>query len=162
MFTAWYCSTNGNCSIRNSKMKSSVNTENYIYSCLGKFPVNPEHAEGVRTAERTLIIPSQHRWRGYSNAAVRGWLGEWVHGFVGGCVRMCVRHTLPSLDTIVTAVFAQSLSNFTLSCGWWEEEPFWFWVTGSKVKVNCSTLSIRPCGLYSDYSFCQITFKLHM
>ena len=23
-----------------------------------------------------LIIPSQQRWRGYSNAAVRGWLGE--------------------------------------------------------------------------------------
>ena len=23
-----------------------------------------------------IIIPSQQRWRGYSNAAVRGWLGE--------------------------------------------------------------------------------------
>ena len=28
------------------------------------------------------------------------------------------------------------------SCGWWEEEPYWFWVTGSnlKVKVNVGTL----------------------
>ena len=37
-----------------------------------------------------VIIPSQQSWRGYSNAAVRGWLGEWVGGwvsaFVGGCV----------------------------------------------------------------------------
>ena len=24
----------------------------------------------------SVIIPSQQRWRGYSNAAVRGWLGE--------------------------------------------------------------------------------------
>ena len=49
-----------------------------------------------------------------------------------------------------------------VSCGWWEEEPYWFWVTGSKVKVNCGTLCIRPCGHDSDYSFCPITFKLYM
>ena len=45
-----------------------------------------------------IIIPSQQRWRGYSNAAVRGWLGEWVSGFVsewvGGWVRAWVRPTL--------------------------------------------------------------------
>ena len=23
---------------------------------------------------------------------------------------------------------------------WWEEEPYWFWVAGSKVKVNFNTL----------------------
>ena len=45
---------------------------------------------------------------------------------------------------------------------WWEEEPYWFWVTGSKVKVNFGTLYIKPCGHDSDYSFCPITFKLHM
>ena len=49
-----------------------------------------------------------------------------------------------------------------VSCGWWEEESYWFWVTGSKVKVNFGTLCIRPCGHNSDFSFCPITFKLHM
>ena len=71
-----------------------------------------------------LVIPSQQRWRGYSNAAVRGWLGEWVSmwvsGFVRGCVREWVRHALP--------------------CGHDSE----------------------PCGHDSDYSFCPISFKLHM
>ena len=47
-------------------------------------------------------------------------------------------------------------------CWWWEEETYWFWVTGSKVKVNVGTLCIKPCGLFTDYSFCPITFKLHM
>ena len=60
-----------------------------------------------------LIIPSQQRWRGYSNAAVRGWLGEWVREWVRACVREWVRNAL-------------------------------------------------PCGHDSDYSFCPITFKLHM
>ena len=49
-----------------------------------------------------------------------------------------------------------------VSCGWWEKEPYWFWVTGSKVKVNFSILCIRPCGQDTDYSFCTITFKLYM
>ena len=49
-----------------------------------------------------------------------------------------------------------------VSCGSWEEEPYWFWVTGSKVKVNFGTLCIRPCGHNSDFSFCPIAFKLHM
>ena len=47
-------------------------------------------------------------------------------------------------------------------CSWWEEEPYWFWVTGSKVKVNFGTLCIKPYGHDTDYSFCPITFKLHM
>ena len=29
------------------------------------------------------------------------------------------------------------------SCGWWEEEPYWFGVMGSKVKVNFGTLRAR-------------------
>ena len=49
-----------------------------------------------------------------------------------------------------------------VSCGWWDEEPYWFWVTGSKVRVNFGTLCIRPCGHDTDYSFCPITLKLHM
>ena len=35
-------------------------------------------------------------------------------------------------------------------------------VHGSKVKVNFRTLCIRPCGQDTDYSFNEITFKLHM
>ena len=31
-----------------------------------------------------IIIPSQQCWRGYSNAVVRGWLGELVSACVGG------------------------------------------------------------------------------
>ena len=27
-----------------------------------------------------------------------------------------------------------------VSCGWLEEEPYWFWVTGSKVNVNFAPL----------------------
>ena len=35
-------------------------------------------------------------------------------------------------------------------------------VTWSKVKVNFGTLCITPCGQDTDYSFCPITFKLHI
>ena len=48
------------------------------------------------------------------------------------------------------------------SCWWWEEEPYWFRVVGSKVKVNFGTLCIKPCGHDTDYRFCPITFKLRM
>ena len=33
-----------------------------------------------------------------------------------------------------------------VSCGWWEEDPYQFWVMGSKVKVNFCILCIKPCG----------------
>ena len=53
-----------------------------------------------------------------------------------------------------------------VSCGWWEKEPYWFWVTGSKVKVNFGTLCIRPCGHDTDAVFAQslsnFTCKLWM
>ena len=49
-----------------------------------------------------------------------------------------------------------------VNCWWWEEETYWFGVTGSKVKVDFGTLCIRPCGHDTDCSFCPITFKLHM
>ena len=42
-----------------------------------------------------FVIPSQQRGRGYSNAAVGGWLGEWVDGCVRECVRPSVRRALP-------------------------------------------------------------------
>ena len=55
-----------------------------------------------------LVIPSQQRWKGYSNVAVRS---GWVNGCVGGCV--CVSVTLYLVDAITTTVFAKLLPNFT-------------------------------------------------
>ena len=40
-------------------------------------------------------------------------------------------------------------------CGWWEVEFYWFWVTGSKVKVNIGNLCKRPCGHDTDLIFAQ-------
>ena len=42
-----------------------------------------------------------------------------------------------------------------VSCGWREEELYWFW--GSKVNVNFRTLCIRPCRHNTDYRLSQIT-----
>ena len=42
-------------------------------------------------------------------------------------------------------------------CGWWEEEPYWFWLIGSIVMVNFGTLLVKPCGCNAGYSFCLIT-----
>ena len=142
----------------------------------------------------------------------RPFVGGWVSEWVGGCVRACVRGlsawSRPTLDTIATTVFAQSLSNFTcklwimkkgtllilghgvkgqgqlwhsvyktlwtryrlqflpnhfqtshVSCGRWEEEPYWFGFTGSKVKVNVGTLCITPYEYNTDYSLCPTTFN---
>ena len=49
-----------------------------------------------------------------------------------------------------------------VNCGWWEREPYWFWVTGSKVKVIFGTLHVKPCGQNTGYTFCPITCKLQM
>ena len=86
-----------------------------------------------------FIIPSQQHWRGqrlrgYSNAAVRGWLGEWVSEWVSGCVCacVCVSVTLYLVDTIATTVFAQSLSNFT--CKLWMMRGGTLLILGHGVK----------------------------
>ena len=49
-----------------------------------------------------------------------------------------------------------------VSCGWWEEWPYWYLVMGSKVKVNFGTLCIMPYGHNTDYSLSSITSKLHI
>ena len=46
-----------------------------------------------------------------------------------------------------------------VSCWWWEEECYWFWVTRSKVKVNFGILHVKPCGHDTGYSFCLINFQ---
>ena len=111
---------------------------------------------------QTFVIPSQQSWRGYSNAAFRGWLGEWVSGFVSRWVPVCVCGSVP----LYLVERLQFLPNYFQTSHahspWWEEGPYWFWFMGSKVKVNFGTLCIRPCGHDTDYSFCPITFKLHM
>ena len=84
------------------------------------------------------------------------WVSEWVHQWVSASVALCF------VDTIQTTLFARSLSNFTCKLWTMRGGTYWFWVTGSKVKVNFCTLYIRPCGQDTDYSFSPITFKLHM
>ena len=86
----------------------------------------------------------------------RPFVGGWVSEFVGARVR----HTLPCGHDSDYSFCSITFKLHMLSFGWWEEEPYWFWITGSKVKVNFVTLCIRPCGHNSDYSFCPITFKL--
>ena len=65
---------------------------------------------------------------------------------------------------LATTVFAQSLSNFTCTFAMMRGGTLLNLGHGSKVKVNFGTLYIKPCGhdTCSDYSFCPITFKLHM
>ena len=83
---------------------------------------------------------------------VTGWLVEWVRGFV----------TLYLWTWQRLQFLRNHFQTSLVICGWWEEEPYWFWVLGSKHKVNFGTLCIRPCGHDTDFSFCRITFKLHM
>ena len=90
---------------------------------------------------------------------------SWVVGWVSGFVSAWVRPTLPcghdsdySFCPITFKLHMHSYHDERRNPI--DEEPYWFWVTGSKVKVG--TLCIRPCGHNSDYSFCPITFKLHM
>ena len=69
----------------------------------------------------------------------------WVSGFVGGWVRACVGACMvPSISTLWARYRLQFLPNHFqtshVSCGWWEEGPYWFGVTGSKVKVNFGTI----------------------
>ena len=88
-------------------------------------------------------------------------MSEWVCACVSGSV------TLYLVDTIAITVFAQSLSNFTCTFTMMRGGTLLILGQGSKVKVNFGkvnfgTLYIKPCGHDSDYSFCPITFKLHM
>ena len=85
-------------------------------------------------------------------SGVRGWVSDWVSASVVLCL----------VDTKQTTPFARSLSNFTFSCGWWEEELYWFCVTGSKVKVNFGTLYKRPCGQDTDYNSSPITLNVRI
>ena len=48
-----------------------------------------------------------------------------------------------------------------ISCWWWEEEPYCFFIMGQEVKVNFDTLPVNPFGCDLGYSFCAITFKFH-
>ena len=103
-----------------------------------------------------FVILSQQRWRGYSNAAVRGWMGEWVSGRVGGSV------TLYLVDTIATTGFYQSLSIFT--CKLWMMRGGTISILGHGIKGQSQLLHsvYNTCGHDTDYRFSPITFRLHM
>ena len=85
-------------------------------------------------------------------------LGHQVKG--QGQLWHCVYKTLWTRYRL--QVLPNHFQTLHVSCGWWEKEPCWFWVTGSKVKVKFGTLCTRHCGQDTDYSFCPITFKIHM
>ena len=74
---------------------------------------------------------------------------------------LCLKHC--ACETLWAGYRQQFLPNqfqtSHVSCGWWEEGPYWFWVTGSNVKVNFCTLCLRPCGHDSDYSFLPNHFQ---
>ena len=98
-----------------------------------------------------VIIPSQHVGGDIvMRPFVCGWVSEWVRESVRACVS-------PSRFALWTRYRLQFLSDhFHTShviCSWWEEEPYWFSVTGSKAKVKFGTLSIKPCGHDTDNSF---------
>ena len=106
-----------------------------------------------RIRKCAFIIPLQQRWRGNSDAVVHVWLGEWVRPSVR-LASPCGHDTDYSFCTITFKLH--------MYCLWWEEEPYWLGVAGSKVKVNFDTLPMKPCGQDIEYSFCLITFKLYM
>ena len=45
-----------------------------------------------------------------------------------------------------------------VSCGWWEEEPYLFWVKGSKVKVNFAPPP--PCDGIPRFALSTISLEL--
>ena len=71
---------------------------------------------------------------------MRPFMCGWVDGWIDGCV--CTSVTLYLVDTIVTTVFARSLSNFT--CKLWMMRGWTFLILGHRVKVKFGTLSIKP------------------
>ena len=88
----------------------------------------------------SLIIPLQQCWRGYSNAAVRVWLGEWIRASLRVCILLSVALCLVQM-LLAPYIDYSFCPNF---------------------KVNFGSLCIKPCGHDTDYSFCPITFKLPM
>ena len=85
---------------------------------------------------------------------VCGWVSEWVRESVALCL----------VDTIQTTVFAGSLSYFTYKLFMMRGGTLLIFGHGVKgqCKVKFGTLSIKPCGQDTDYSFCPITFILHI
>ena len=115
----------------------------------------------VDTIQTTVFVKS------LSNCTCRLWtmrggtLLIWGHGVKG---QGQLWHSV--YKTLWTGYRLQFLPNHFqtshVNCGWWGEKSYWFWGTGSKVKVNFGTLCIRPCWYNTDFSLCSITFKLLM
>ena len=112
-----------------------------------------------------IFIPSLQRWMGHSNAAVRGWLGQWVDAWVSACFRSSVALYLE--DTITTNFSPNHFQNSHVSYGWWKGGTLLILGhEGQRSRVNCGTLCIRPCGQDTEYCFSQsltiLTCKLWM
>ena len=80
-------------------------------------------------------------------------------GWASGCVRGSVALNL--VGTIQTTVFSRSLSNFT--CKFFMMRQGILLIFGHSVKGQGQIWHFEtPCGHDTGYSFCPITFKLHM
>ena len=74
----------------------------------------------------TLIL-SQKRWKkrgggGYSNAAVRMWLGKWEHSFVRPSVALCLVDTIQISFSQITSklhMYMQVSDDERRNCGFW-------------------------------------------
>ena len=58
-----------------------------------------------------------------------GTRGKWSRSSLA----LCLWRILGIMQTIIVLADFRTPS---VSCWWWEEEPYWFWVTGSKLKVK--------------------------
>ena len=98
-----------------------------------------------------LIIPSQQRWRGYSNAAVRVWLGEWV----GECERVSVALLVNTIQTEPFQLGPSNLVHLLLTTRGRHLLIF-------KVKGQGHTLQIlvKPCKHDTDLTLPARTVKL--
>ena len=74
------------------------------------------------------------------------------------CIKPCGRDTDCSLSQITFKLHTKVVDDERRK----SEEPYLIWFAGSRVKVNFGTLCIKPCSHNTGYSFCLITFKLHL
>ena len=153
----FYCSPGSNRSAR-STLSSCYRPSCYTQLAL---TINKGMCKFFQIIFSNFVIPSQQSWRGYSNQPfVGGWVSEWVGLWMGSW--LIGSFTFYLVDTIATTVFAQSLSNFTWTFTMMREGTLLILGHGAKGQGQLCTLCIRPCWHDTDYSFCPITFKLHI
>ena len=103
-----------------------------------------------------FIFPSKKCWRGYINAAVLVWFGEYVREWVSAWFRNTFpwrRDTDLFFCPITFKLHSEVHHNERIN-------PIDFWLE-SKVKATVGTLSVKHCGYDTDFCFCPVTLKLH-